>query len=319
MWKEFFYYTRRERISLLVLLVAIACSFAYSAFSPFLKPPSRDSTAIGCGADSAFRAMCDSFFIALREEKNTRKVFKKGEEPKRELFSFDPNTADSIQLIRLGLRPYVASNILRYRRKGGVIRNAAKFASIYGMDSVSVRLLTPCLAIDTTAPIFGKPLRRADSLRATPPLSNKFKDTVVIELNAADTALLRRVPGIGAGFAAKIVGFRQALGGFVSATQLREIPGVGDSLYTQWQPWFMADRSLINRIPVNSAGITRLRNHPYLNFYQAKVIYELRKERGSLHSLRELALLEEFGETDFIRLEPYLDFGEIEKGKQEGR
>ena len=37
---------------------------------------------------------------------------------------FDPNTADSATLVGLGLAPWQARNMLRYRAKGGVYRRA---------------------------------------------------------------------------------------------------------------------------------------------------------------------------------------------------
>ena len=40
-----------------------------------------------------------------------------------ELFAFDPNTADSTQLLRLGLSPWQVRNIYKYRAKGGIYRN----------------------------------------------------------------------------------------------------------------------------------------------------------------------------------------------------
>ena len=42
------------------------------------------------------------------------------EERRTELFAFDPNTADSTALLRLGLRPWQVRAIYRYRARGGV-------------------------------------------------------------------------------------------------------------------------------------------------------------------------------------------------------
>jgi hypothetical protein len=63
-----------------------------------------------------------------------------------------------------------------------------------------------------------------------------------------------------------------------------------------------------NPININQAGINRLRNHPYLNFYQAKVIVEHRRKHGDIRSLKQLSLYEEFTETDLARLSPYVCF-----------
>jgi hypothetical protein len=117
-----------------------------------------------------------------------------------------------------------------------------------------------------------------------------------------------KVPGIGRGFAHMLIGFRMKLGGFYSVDQLREIRGVDDSLFYQWKPWFYVDSTLVKPIDVNTASITKMRNHPYLNFYQAKVIYELRRKSKKIQALDELFLLEEFSDNDFQRLQHYLCF-----------
>ena len=52
-------------------------------------------------------------------------------------FAFDPNTADSATLRALCLSPFVASNIVKYRRAGGRFRTPDALARIYGMSSQS--------------------------------------------------------------------------------------------------------------------------------------------------------------------------------------
>jgi DNA uptake protein ComE-like DNA-binding protein len=48
--------------------------------------------------------------------------------------------------------------------------------------------------------------------------------------------------------------------------------------------------------------------HPYLNFYQAKAIFEHRQNKGDLHTIDELSRLEGFRQTDIERLRPYITF-----------
>ena len=55
------------------------------------------------------------------------------ESSKAERFPFDPNSADSTQLLRLGLQPWQVRNIYKYRAKGGVYRSKEDFARLYGL------------------------------------------------------------------------------------------------------------------------------------------------------------------------------------------
>jgi DNA uptake protein ComE-like DNA-binding protein len=79
-------------------------------------------------------------------------------------------------------------------------------------------------------------------------------------------------------------------------------------LYSKIAPYITVDPAQIQPIPVNSASLDRLKAHPYLNFYQAKAMIEIRKKKGKIATCNELILLEEFNEQDWERILPYLEF-----------
>ena len=57
---------------------------------------------------------------------------------------------------------------------------------------------------------------------------NDFNGEVtIVDLNKADTSILKRIPGIGSTLARMIVVYRQRLGGFYDVSQLQEVPHVG--------------------------------------------------------------------------------------------
>ena len=69
--------------------------------------------------------------------------------------------------------------------------------------------------------------------------------------------------------------------------------------------WFKLEEVYIRKLNINKVGLDKLRAHPYLNFYQAKVIIEHRKKRGNIKSVSLLSLYEEFTEKDLERLVYY--------------
>jgi DNA uptake protein ComE-like DNA-binding protein len=79
-------------------------------------------------------------------------------------------------------------------------------------------------------------------------------------------------------------------------------------LYQEILPWLKISEGQIDKLPVNSISVERLKSHPYLNFYQAKAIVDLKRKKGKLLRMDDLSLLEEFSEADFQRLTPYLSF-----------
>ena len=133
----------------------------------------------------------------------------------------------------------------------------------------------------------------------------KARPVSPLDLNAADSAALVMLPGIGPVFAARIIRYREQLGGFLDISQLTEIDGLPDSL----MKWFIIGDSIpLRPVAVNSASLSELRRHPYLNFYQSRAIVEYRRERGKIKGPEQLSFMEEFTARDLERLMPYLDF-----------
>ena len=140
------------------------------------------------------------------------------------------------------------------------------------------------------------------------PKSSKLPAGTKVELNSADTLLLKQVPGIGSSYARRIVKYRKLLGGYTSVSQLRELYGMDEARYIQLEPWFEVDTTLLVKLSVNHAEYKELLRHPYLDAAQTRVIDRLRRQKNGLKGWYELRLLDEFGKADSVRLAPYLLF-----------
>lgn len=237
-------------------------------------------------------------------ETNTQDGY--GRRREAETFPFDPNTADSVTFVRLGLTSWQARNALKYRRKGGRWKSADDFARLYGLSEEDFLRLRPYIRISPdgkTARQNGRSSHRDttyDYYR-----SQKFREGTVIDINASDTTQLKRIPGIGSYYAGKICRYRERLGGFVSIRQIKEVEGLPPGV----EKWFsIEDAPTPRRINVNKADFKQLVRHPYLSYEQVKAICTYIRKYGSLKSWKELRLLDEFTDKDFERLEPYFTF-----------
>ena len=248
------------------------------------------------------------------------------EETPVETFPFDPNTADSSSLLRLGLSPWQVRSIYRYRAKHGRYHKPEDFMRLPGMtneqwerlkDYIRIasefRYLDPAPRKVQTSSKGKEFLSEQDSTTTQESLpiegevwrgSVKLSPGQTIDINTADTTQLKMIPGIGSKRAAHIVAYRRALGGFVSVEQAMEATEMPDSVlkYMNVVP------QPVRKINVNKLSVQRLMSHPYLNFYQAKAINEYRRNKGDLHSIEELSRLESFRPTDIDRLQPYIEF-----------
>ncbi len=307
MWKDFFYFSKGQRTAIVVLIcliiIAIAAEFLLPYFIPkqehsksdFLEEAQRFEQTL-VSRDSLRRAQWEHKYDSIFQNK---KEFVKKEAEKYSLFKFDPNTVDSATFVQLGLKPFIASNILKFRQKGGEFRTPESFSKVYGIYPEKYKELEPYIVITE------QKLAREDSLKTRS--TTKIKN-IVVELNSADTTELLKVYGIGRGYAKAIVRFRQQTGGFVSVEQLRELYGMNEESYTRISPSCKINLNLVKKININTASAERLNAHPYLNFYESKAIYEYRRQKGKLKSSNELAAISELKPETIRKIQPYLSF-----------
>ena len=302
MWKDFFYFSLSERRAIYVLLVLIAVLVVAIVWTP---APEVQSVNVVAEADS---------LVLSRKYNEERKSFTKKERIQEEvsivLTPFDPNLADSIEFLRLGLPSYVIKNVIKYRQKGGRFSTPESFARIYGLTEAKFKELQPYIYISEefikkpnrkkSAQERSKREERVDSLQKP----FKYPEGTLVDVNTADTTELKKIPGIGSGIARRIVASRNRLGGFYTLDQLNEVEFVTADLLK----WFKLEGDSVRKLPINRVGLDKLRAHPYINFYQAKVIVEYRRKKGEIKSLSQLALYEEFTEKDFKRLSAYISF-----------
>ncbi len=221
-----------------------------------------------------------------------------------EYFNFDPNTADSSQLVRLGLQPWLAHNIIKYRTHGGIFRNKEDLADIYGITVKDYQRLEPYIHIGKDYQPAARWIKAPEPAQDSIYKSHKISEEDHIVLNTADTTELMKVPGIGAYYARKIAQYGQRLGGYVSTNQLDEI----DDLPQNAKKYFVIENASPQKLNINRLSLQQLRRHPYINYYQAKAIINFRQQQGTIHSLQDLRFCKDFPEQAIKRLEPYVTF-----------
>ncbi len=139
------------------------------------------------------------------------------------------------------------------------------------------------------------------------------KRDTILDLNTADTTSLQHLRGIGPYIAKRIVWYRQDLGGFVNKEQLREMDDLcrydRDTAhrfkFDSVLPHLVVDTSLVQRLPINTMTAAKLSKHPYINYTQARAIYELRRRK---FNLQPKDLMKVLSEEEAQRLMPYIDW-----------
>ncbi len=315
-WKNYFYFTKKEKIGILLFFAIILLIFTIKLLIPESVPEEIPDLPVQESVKPEEKKPYSSDWPERKKSYASSKSYS--------LYAFDPNTADSLVLVGLGIRPYIAKNIIKYRSKGGRFRKPDDFAKVYGMTPEKFRELQPYIRIENQE--YAKPeaftrikeegvvkdssSRKFLSEKKDLPYSGqeKYPSGVKVDISVADTAELIKIPNIGIVFARRIVKYRQMLGGYCQIDQLREVYGMSPELFEKIQPWLVVENPQLVLLPVNRSSVERLKSHPYLNFYQAKAIVELKKKKGKLQGISDLSLLEEFSETDLQRISLYLSF-----------
>gem|GEM_PF-311039 len=123
----------------------------------------------------------------------------------------------------------------------------------------------------------------SESVRAQPVRSSPVpRRQSTINLNLCDSAELDRLPGIGPVLSARIIKYRNLLGGYADKSQLLEVYGLRDSVFNIISSRVEADTLRLTRIQVNSAGFSDLLRHPYLEIEHVKSIVQYREKHGSI-------------------------------------
>lgn len=313
MLKDFFYLQRNDRQALLVLLgVLIVCTTLVIVVGHLNPSDSKEQ----------YPYANKSVSSTYKDKKSTTErhpLYYKVDGVPHELFPFDPNTADSTQLLRLGLQAWQVRSIYRYRAKGGCFRKPSDFARLYGLTKKQYEILAHYIIIGEdyrpAADYYGKrekfsPNDTHDGEKPTETKTYSYPQKLApgqhVAVNSADTTELMKIPGIGSYYAKAIVRYREQLGGFVSSTQLREIDGFPESALS----YLHITPHEVRKLNINKLTLNQLRKHPYINFYQAKEICDYRRLKGPIHSLQDLKLLKDFPPAEIERLTPYIDFSD---------
>lgn len=311
MWRDLLTLSRREQvgfITLAVILLVIIGLFFIQA--PVDKQP----------PDEELIAWAET--VRYSKEKTVKERFDT-------VFNFNPNTETVARLQLLGFSNYAIINLLKYREAGGMIKSADRLNRIYGVDSVLFNKLESYIDLEnevmTHSSGYKKPIRRE---RDSPEwegrkLTKQARVEVVkaverrvdagasfeIEINAADTAMFALLKGVGPVLSARIVAYRKRLGGYCSIEQLKEVYGLSAAVVEKNRHLLSVNEGLLVPLDISRASLKRMKNHPYLDFYMAKDIYEVRKS-GRLTSVLQFADSSSFAKVDLERLEKYFKVGE---------
>lgn len=302
--KDYFTFTRKDRIGTFVFIAVVAaCVFVPPLFSTSSTPLAlKEDSALLLAMDTlqkrrperrAYSQGNNENYTSYRYEPSESKPFTAGA-----LFEFDPNTASLADWQRLGLNERTGKTIIKYVSKGGKFYKPGDLQKIWGMPDGFYERVKDYVRITSVT--------RAYPAYDNKPFVREERRPSVVDINEADTTAFIALPGIGSKLSARIVNFREKLGGFYAVEQMGETYGLPDSTFQKIRPRLQASGDNVRKINVNTATKDELKAHPYIRWNLANAIVEYRNQHGVFKSLDELKNIVLVDEATFNKIVHYL-------------
>ncbi len=285
-------FSRAQRNGLIVLSVLIILSLLFPLGIKYFKKQYKTSF-------SEFeKAIGNAEIQKKKEYSHTQNI---GEDS---LFVFDPNLASQEELQKLHLSNIQIKQILNYRKKKGKFYLPEDLKKIYAIDDSTYHRLEKYISIQRNIYKSNKNHKKYQKAKYK---TKKYKK-VIVEINSANQSELQKIRGIGSSLSARIVKYRDALGGFVNQVQIKEVYGIDEEKYKEISEQLKCNNQLVHKIRINFSTAKELEKHPYFSKKQAKEIIKYRSFRGRFSSIQDLKKKLNY-KNDFIhKISPYLEF-----------
>jgi competence protein ComEA len=313
MWKQlvsdYFNFSRKDRIGVLVLAGLVLAVWLLPAVLPVDKKDRAINTADSSWIAAARKMETQNESQEPAEDRVRNYSYQYDRSPdyghqraKGELFYFDPNMLSDEGWKKLGLRDKTIGTIRNYVSKGGQFRHPEDLSKIYGLFDDEYARLEPYIRIEAKE-ANNYPDRSKETFTAPVIKSERYRP---IDINTADTSAYISLPGIGSKLAARIVNFRDKLGGFYSINQVGETYGLPDSTFQKIKQYLKLENTEIRKININTATIDELKVHPYIRYSLANPIVAYRKEHGPFAKAEDLKKVMAITEEIYNKIAPYL-------------
>jgi competence ComEA-like helix-hairpin-helix protein len=177
---------------------------------------------------------------------------------------------------------------------------------IYGIDTAHYEQLEPYILLPEKITYQQKSFPTYEK-KTFPKSEYEKKDyTVKVDINTADTTELKKLKGIGIGYAKRIIKYREELGGFIRIEQLSEVWGLTPETFEKCLPQVIISNQNIKKININTASAEELKKHPYIFWKTANAIEKYRKANGNYKSLNDLKKIHLLDEEIINKIKPYL-------------
>ena len=306
---DYLNFTRKERVGITALLISIILLLILPFFFPyFLSEPKYDHHQFEKEIASLNIKQQDTNLSYTKRDfddnnYHPRDISNYSKSIKGELFYFDPNTLPANGWVKLGIREKTANTIQNYISKGGRFYKPEDISKIWGLHEDEVKRLLPYVRIE---PMPAKDYNKYPDSEKGKIYEKPTYTITTVDINNADTTAFIALPGIGSKLAARIIAFREKLGGFYKTEQIAETYGLPDSVFQKIKSKLVITGSNVKQFNINTATVDELKTHPYLRYNIANAVVQYRLQHGSFSSVSDIKNIMLITDEVYNKAAPYL-------------
>lgn len=279
--KSHFKFNRQEQsgiLFLLFLIITLQCLYIFYREGPSFG---NSNTVV---VNEAQQSLIDSLKMRITTKDTSV------------LYRFNPNFISDYKGYALGMSVQEIDRLHRFRAQGKFVNSGNEFQEV---TKISDSLL---------AAIAGKFRFPKWKTNAKVKIYQRSKRTFEkLDINLATAEDFRKVNGIGTTLSARIVKFRDKLGGFLAAQQLYDVYGLEEEIANRAMERFEVNSPpKITKVNINQATVKELSALLYISNSLAERIIAYRKTHGTFTSFEQLENVAGFPATKLHRIALYL-------------
>jgi len=254
----------------------------------------------------------DSFFV---NEAKQAQIDKLKEKAKRadtsKIYPFNPNFITDYKGYTLGMSVKEIDRLHAFREQHKFANSAEEFQKVTLISDSLLAAISPYFKFpEWTQKKKYTPVQTSpNNTRSAPLNSNKVakRNSPKFDLNTATAQDLKRIYGIGEKLSARIVKFRDRLGGFLVDEQLYDVYGLEPDVVERALERFEVQQTPdIRKININTSSVEELSKLIYIQRHVAEDIVNYRNGNGGIDSFDELLKIADFPSEKIDRIALYL-------------
>lgn len=230
------------------------------------------------------------------------------------IYPFNPNFISDFKGYTLGMSVEEIDRLHQFRSKNKYANSSEEFQSITQVSDSLLKQIAPYFKFPEWTQKSKKYAVKSKSnsiLNSSPPSKGLVEDLSKVaqikDLNLATAEDLQTVNGIGEKLSARIIKFRDRLGGFLVDEQLKDVyylePDVAARVLKKFKVF---NKPEIQTININTSSAYEISSLVYINYAIAKEIVKYRNSNGAFSDLNELENIDVFPSDKIDRIALYL-------------